>query len=94
VGGGKGGREGGEREEGRGKGGREGQGEGGRNDPNIVCTYEYNKKRFQMNGRMNSAQLLQDTWAENLHSQVCAIFIRKFLKQQVRRLQADIYPHK
>jgi hypothetical protein len=21
------------------------QGEGGRNDPNIVCTYEYNKKR-------------------------------------------------
>jgi hypothetical protein len=23
----------------------EGQGEEGRNDPNIVCTYEYNKKR-------------------------------------------------
>jgi hypothetical protein len=22
---------------------RRGQGEGGRNDPNIVCTYEYNK---------------------------------------------------
>jgi hypothetical protein len=21
------------------------QGKGGRNDPNIVCTYEYNKKR-------------------------------------------------
>jgi hypothetical protein len=24
---------------------REGQGEGGRNDPNIICTYEYNKKK-------------------------------------------------
>jgi hypothetical protein len=24
---------------------REGAGEGGRNDPNIVCTYEYDKKR-------------------------------------------------
>jgi hypothetical protein len=30
---------GGEGEEGRGRG------EVGRNDPNIVCTYEYNKKR-------------------------------------------------
>jgi hypothetical protein len=24
---------------------RGGRGEGGRNDPNIVCTYEYNKKK-------------------------------------------------
>jgi hypothetical protein len=26
------------------RGVKEGAGEGGRNDPNIVCTYEYNKK--------------------------------------------------
>jgi hypothetical protein len=26
-------------------GGKEGRGAGGRNDPNIVCTYEYNLKK-------------------------------------------------
>jgi hypothetical protein len=34
----------------RGKG--EVRGEGGRNDPNIVCTYEYNKKKERAQMRL------------------------------------------
>jgi hypothetical protein len=33
----------------RSRGVRGGREEGGRNDPNIVCTYKYNKKRKKRN---------------------------------------------